>query len=168
MHLGFGNMNVVYRRVWNIVDLKCWGTGNVLGQCGNEFWVNTNSRRTLSVQDSLPHEFTRADSFRFIGVLLACVKLILHLHFTYFFNIRFLLCCLICVLIIQITSVSFLKSVPWSINKQINIQTIKWNFLLLMACDHSEKSHLPSAWLGGILWALMTCLKSVSFPWKRG
>lgn len=50
----FGNMNVsvVYRRVWNIVDLKYWGTGNVLCQCGNEFWVNTNSRRTLSIQDS--------------------------------------------------------------------------------------------------------------------
>lgn len=105
-NVGFGNMNVVYRRVWNIVDLKYWGTGNVLGQCGNEFWVNTNLRRTLSIQDSLPHEFTRADSSHFIGVLLACARLILHLHFTYFFNFRFLPCCLICVLIIQMTSVS--------------------------------------------------------------
>lgn len=79
-NVGFGNMNVsvVYRRVWNIVDLKYWGTGNVLGQCGNEFWVNINSRRMLSIQDSLPHEFTKADSFHFIGVLLACARLILH------------------------------------------------------------------------------------------
>lgn len=51
-NVGIGNMNVsvVYRRVWDIVDLKYWGTGNVLGQCRNEFWVNTNSRRTLSIQ----------------------------------------------------------------------------------------------------------------------
>lgn len=41
----------------------------MLGQCGNKFWGSTRLGGASGVQDSLLHEFTRTDSFHFIGVL---------------------------------------------------------------------------------------------------
>lgn len=77
-NMGFGNTSrSVVCRVWCVVvkAVESWGTGYVLGQCGNEFCVSTNSGGVSggAVQDSLLHECTRVDSFHFIGVLLLFV-----------------------------------------------------------------------------------------------
>lgn len=82
-------MKLCWKIRWNIGAPAMF----YLGQCGNEFWVRTNSGGILGVPDSLLHEFTRADSFHFISILLVCDRLILHVcdrlilhvHFTYFF-----------------------------------------------------------------------------------
>lgn len=47
--------------------LESTGTGSVLGWCGSESGPY-KLRGALGVQESLLHEFTRADSFHFTGV----------------------------------------------------------------------------------------------------
>lgn len=44
----------------------------------------------MGIRDSLLHEFTRAASFHFIGGLLVCDRLILHVHDRLILHVHFI------------------------------------------------------------------------------